>query len=176
MAVICICGFCIPYSTLWPILLLFLKPLFDYLRALFGVKAKQSADDMVSCNAPSCCNSQLEKTGTFDLTADDNWIALRNKPNLTFVRFTASWCAPCKKIEPTFLSCGAAHSDLNFITIDVDQFDEIAVSCGALAIPMFLALRKGEVLGRLNCKSNDDLIDFVEKTIISIAPDEKKNR
>ena len=129
---------------------------------------------MVSCNDQSCCSAQAEKTGTFDLTGDDNWIALRNKPSLTFVRFTASWCAPCKKIEPTFLTCGAAHCDLNFITIDVDKFDEIAASCGALAIPMFLAIRKGEVVGRLSSKNNEELVEFVEKTITSIEPDKKK--
>lgn len=174
MAVICICGFCIPYSTLWPFVLLFLKPLFDYLRTFFGVEAKKSQDDLVSCNATSCCKPQIEKSGIFDLTADDNWNILRNKPSLTFVRFTASWCAPCKKIEPTFLFCGAAHSDLNFISIDVDKFDEIAASHGALAIPMFVAIRKGEVLGRLQSKNSDDLIDFVEKTIITSSSNKKE--
>jgi thioredoxin 1 len=174
MAVICICGFCIPYSTLWPILLLFLKPLFDYVQAMFGVKAKQSQDDLVSCDANSCCSLKAQKSGIFELTANDNWNALRNKPDLTFVRFTASWCAPCKKIEPAFLACGAAHSDLNFITIDVDKFDEIAASYGAVAIPMFLAIRKGEVLGKLKSNKNNELIDFVERTVTSTALTEKK--
>lgn len=105
-----------------------------------------------------------EKVGTFSLSSDDNWSVIKNGSDLTFVRFTASWCLPCKKIEPTFLSLGAQNPQLSFVSIDVDQFDEIAAAYNAFSIPLFLAIRSGTVLGRLSGQDDKALTKFVEDT------------
>jgi hypothetical protein len=39
MSVICFGGFCIPLNVFWPVILLMLKPLWDYLGPLLGFKA-----------------------------------------------------------------------------------------------------------------------------------------
>ena len=127
MAVLCICGVCVPYSIFWPVLLIFLRPVFDYLKAFFGIKGKCEQDKVKSA-AGSCCGGKQEKSGTFTLTEDDDWSTIANGSNLIFVRFTASWCGPCKTIEPTFLKLGAQNPDIAFVSIDVDKFDEIAAS------------------------------------------------
>ena len=49
MAVLCICGFCIPYSVFWPVVILLFKPIWGFICNLFGIKEaevkKKPADD-----------------------------------------------------------------------------------------------------------------------------------
>lgn len=164
MAVLCVCGFCVPYSIFWPFLLIFLKPFFEYFQKFFGVEKKKCEEKSSTSNVSSCCNAKEKKSGTFNLTDADDWLALSSSADLTFIRFTASWCAPCKKIEPVFLSCGAQYSQSNFISVDVDQFDEIAASYGAFAIPLFVAIQGGKEVGRISGKDENDLREFIRKT------------
>jgi thiol-disulfide isomerase/thioredoxin len=37
-------------------------------------------------------------------------------------------CIPCKNIEPLFLSLGQENPSMNFVSVDVDKFDEIAAA------------------------------------------------
>jgi thiol-disulfide isomerase/thioredoxin len=164
MSVFCICGVCVPYSIFWPFLLIILKPIFEYIQKVFGIEKKKVEGKAACSSEPTCCNVKQAKRGTFNLTDSDDWSALSSSTDLTFIRFTASWCAPCKKIEPFFLSCGAQYSDKNFITIDVDEFDEIAASYAAFAIPLFVAIRGGKEVGRMSGKEENELREFIRKT------------
>lgn len=164
MSVLCVCGVCVPYSIFWPFLLIILKPIFEYIQKLFGVE-KKKVEEKATCSSEStCCNAKQIRSGTFNLTDTDDWSALSSSADLTFIRFTASWCAPCKKIEPVFLSCGSEYPEKNFITIDVDEFDDIAASYKAFAIPLFVAIRGGKEVGRMTGKEEDDLREFIRKT------------
>lgn len=164
MSVLCLCGVCIPYSVFWPILLLFLRPILPYFQAFFGIGKEKCDQDKAESGAVSCCAGKKEKSGTFTLGDDDDWSSIANGGNLTFVRFTASWCGPCKIIEPTFLKLGAQNPDVAFVSIDVDKFDEIAATYSAFSIPLFVAIRSGKVLGRLSGKDEGALQKFVKET------------
>lgn len=37
------------------------------------------------------------------------------------VDFSATWCGPCKFIEPAFNDMSAKYSDVDFVKIDVDE-------------------------------------------------------
>ncbi|KAL6497496.1 hypothetical protein OROHE_027125 [Orobanche hederae] len=49
---------------------------------------------------------------------------------LMVVDFSASWCGPCKLMEPFFNQMSAKYSDVNFVKIDVDDLLMWRVSLG----------------------------------------------
>lgn len=37
------------------------------------------------------------------------------------VDFSASWCGPCRMIEPAFIAMSAKFTDVEFVKLDVDE-------------------------------------------------------
>ena len=60
------------------------------------------------------------------------------------VRFTASWCAPCKVLAPIFdeLS-GTFGSRATFETIDIDQNPEFAAENRVTSVPQIIIFKDG---------------------------------
>ena len=58
-----------------------------------------------------------------DLSRAEYMSILANKKKPLFVKFTASWCAPCKKIKPTvdtFINSNYSNS-FQYLEIDIDN-------------------------------------------------------
>lgn len=69
-------------------------------------------------------------------------------PGLVFVDFHAEWCGPCKMTSPLIeeLSETANYKDkLKFVSIDVDQNQELSSRYQVFSIPTFIIFKKGEV-------------------------------
>lgn len=86
---------------------------------------------------------------------------------VVFVKFTADWCLPCRKINPYYHELarkyggvGKKEGDVVFTTVDVECCEEVASYAGASILPAFL------VLTAENIKANhflpDDQIQKVE--------------
>ena len=59
------------------------------------------------------------------------------------LHFTASWCQPCKQMEPLIAIFVSENLDINYDKIDVsDEFDP-AVEYGVKSVPTFIALVDG---------------------------------
>jgi thioredoxin 1 len=64
------------------------------------------------------------------------------------LHFTASWCQPCKQMEPLIAKFVSENLDINYEKIDVsDEFDP-AVEYGVKGIPTFIALKDGKEVAR----------------------------
>ena len=64
------------------------------------------------------------------------------------LHFTATWCQPCKQMEPTIAMLIAENLDINYDKIDVsDEFDP-AVEYGVKGVPTFVALKDGIEVAR----------------------------
>lgn len=58
-----------------------------------------------------------------ELTRNDYNAIIANKKKPLFVKFTASWCGPCKKVKPTiddFLK-GEHANKVQYLEIDIDE-------------------------------------------------------
>jgi len=58
------------------------------------------------------------------------------------VRFTASWCVPCRQYKPIFDSV-AARFDLPFYVIDIEQYPAAAEAQGVRSIPAVFKVQDG---------------------------------
>ena len=64
------------------------------------------------------------------------------------LHFTASWCQPCKQMEPLIAVFISEHLDINYDKIDVsDEFDP-AVEYDVKSVPTFIALVDGIEIDR----------------------------
>lgn len=61
------------------------------------------------------------------------------------VRFTASWCPPCKALAPVFDEVATAHPDVKVYVIDVDQHKDIASDLNVRGIPTCMVIRGKKV-------------------------------
>lgn len=64
------------------------------------------------------------------------------------LHFTATWCQPCKSMEPLIEKLVSENLDIDYNKVDVsDEFDP-AVEYGVRGVPTFIALVDGKEIGR----------------------------
>lgn len=65
------------------------------------------------------------------------------------VKFWATWCAPCKRMEPTLLQLESEFPVINFISIDVDQVSSLAQKFRVKMLPTLLVIKDGQEVNRV---------------------------
>ena len=99
--------------------------------------------------------SSCSKTGTdgivLNIDSTEQWQNRVNSggPRHTVMKATASWCRPCKEIDPFYQSLAKKY-DATFTRIDVDDLDDVAADLSVAMMPTFVVLdRDGKELGRV---------------------------
>ena len=79
------------------------------------------------------------------------------------LHFTATWCQPCKNMEPLIANFVSENLDINYDKIDVsDEFDP-AVEYGVKGVPTFIALKDGkEVARHTGVATNEKLLSLFD--------------
>ena len=79
------------------------------------------------------------------------------------LHFTATWCQPCKQMEPLITKLVSENLDINYDKIDVsDDFDE-AVEYGVRGVPTFIAIKDGVELARhTGVATNEKLLSLFD--------------
>ena len=68
---------------------------------------------------------------------------------LVLVDFFATWCQPCKLMQPILEHIKETLGEsLRIIKVDVDQYFEIAGMYNVHSVPTLILFRRGEVLWR----------------------------
>ncbi|KAK0575179.1 hypothetical protein LWI29_035124 [Acer saccharum] len=102
-----------------------------------------------------------------EFQSKDQWKAhfetSKETNKLLVIDFTATWCGPCKSMEPAIKEFVAKYTEVEFIKIDVDKFTEIAKEFAIEAMPTFILVKKGKEVDRLVGAKKDDLQKKIEK-------------
>ena len=78
------------------------------------------------------------------------WQTLEKDSKPTFVDFWATWCAPCRAMEPTFEKLAENYSgQFNFAKVNVDDVPELAGKFGIRSIPTLLLVKDGKVVEQI---------------------------
>jgi thiol-disulfide isomerase/thioredoxin len=184
MALCCIGGVCIPYSALLPLLVWGLRWLIEKISS-FGLLPKsleswllmtlqiQPKSVSVSPTKQSdCCvddKNDNKDTTTSDPVLDTHfgcvgevqstrgWEKLLETNDFVVAKFTASWCTPCKTIQPLYTALASVNKQARFVTIDADALDDVAGLYKVALLPTFIVFNQGEVVERYSGSDENKL-------------------
>ena len=83
------------------------------------------------------------------------------------VDFSATWCGPCKKLEPVVSEIAADFdAKLKVVKVDVDQAPNTAAKFGVMSVPTVLLIHGGAVKDQVvGLVSKQALADRVDKVV-----------
>jgi thioredoxin 1 len=82
------------------------------------------------------------------LESDADLDAVLDPERVTVVDFSATWCGPCRMLEPILGELAGELPEVDFLKLDVDRSQQIAMRYGVQAVPTLLVLRAGRVVDR----------------------------
>ncbi len=90
-----------------------------------------------------------------------------NDSSVAVVDFSATWCGPCKMLEPVIEELSDEMSDqADFFSADVDENSEICKDFGIQSVPTVVVMKNGQEVGRsIGFLPKETLRDFIEKNI-----------
>ncbi|KAJ7953736.1 Thioredoxin [Quillaja saponaria] len=82
---------------------------------------------------------------------------------LLVIDFTATWCKPCKHMEPAIREFAEKYTEVEFIRIDVDELMGVAQEFQVEAMPTFLLIKQGKVVDKVVGAEKEKLQKLIEK-------------
>lgn len=80
------------------------------------------------------------------------------------IRFTASWCQPCKMLAPIFGEVQNEVSGVSFETVDVDVNKNRATQYSVSSVPTVVIEKNGEIVTRFSgVKPKDAIISLINQ-------------
>ncbi|MFO7875034.1 MAG: thioredoxin [Desulfovermiculus sp.] len=78
---------------------------------------------------------------------------------VTLLDFSASWCGPCKALEPVITQLNDQYADQAVIKkIDIDQNRDLAVQMGIQSVPTLIVFKDGQEKQRLIGMQSKDVL------------------
>jgi thioredoxin 1 len=81
------------------------------------------------------------------------------------VKFTAEWCAPCKRIAPVFTELASTDTTAHFIEVDVDAVADVFKGAGAASLPTFQVYRGSMRVATMSGANEADLKKLVADNV-----------
>ncbi|XP_021762296.1 thioredoxin H2-like [Chenopodium quinoa] len=132
------------------------------LSSLFGAGEVAAAESTLEDSSESRVMS-FHSTNRWQL----HYNSLKDSDKLLVVDFAASWCGPCKFIEPAVKAIANKYPDVEFAKIDVDELPDVAKEFEVQAMPTFIFLKKGKVVDKVVGAKKDELEHKIAKCVSS---------
>jgi thioredoxin 1 len=101
-----------------------------------------------------------------DVPLDDVVSSLATGP--VCIKFTASWCGPCRVVQPKYAAAAAASqargAGMAFYAVDVDEHAEVAATYAVKCMPTFVCLIDGAEYGRTEGTQVPRLLQLIVDT------------
>lgn len=84
--------------------------------------------------------------------------------NLKVMKWGASWCGPCRMLDPILHELEKELVDVEFEFIDVDENPESAGENGIMGVPRVMIFKNGEKVDDFaGFKPKEFIVDLIEK-------------
>ena len=103
---------------------------------------------------------------TYNLTKRTELAELVSEKKPVIIKFTATWCGPCKRIAPTFNRLVEKVKHLvDIVIVDADEGCDICSSLKVRGYHSFLSYINGEMAESMIGADDDELLAFFKATI-----------
>ena len=87
--------------------------------------------------------------------------------SLVLVDFSATWCGPCKRLEPIVHEIAESYDGrLKVVKVDVDQARTVAAKYGVMSVPTVVLVKDGAVKDQMiGLVSKQQLAERIDKVI-----------
>ncbi|XP_006654544.1 thioredoxin H5-like isoform X1 [Oryza brachyantha] len=79
------------------------------------------------------------------------------------VKFSATWCSPCRNAAPLYAELSLKHPEIVFVSVDVDEMPELVTQFDIRATPTFIFMKDKEEIDKLVGGNHGDLTDKFEQ-------------
>ena len=84
---------------------------------------------------------------------------------MTLVKFSASWCVPCQKIQPELTVWMQELPSVRFATVDIDQNEETCEELEITTLPTFHVYQDQKLLYKMSGTDLQSVKAFVEPLV-----------
>ena len=70
---------------------------------------------------------------------------IRDSPEQIFLKFSASWCGPCKRYAPVFDEFVNENPSVKAYSVDCDEARDLAEDFDVKSIPCTIVVKNGEI-------------------------------
>jgi thioredoxin 1 len=88
---------------------------------------------------------------------------------ISLVKFSATWCGPCKMMASTIQKVEPEFPTVKFHDIDVDDFSNLAVDYKIRSVPTVIVFKDGEEITRLVGALKADILRKTLQGVTNIA-------
>ena len=82
---------------------------------------------------------------------------------LLVIDFGASWCGPCKRIEPLIQDLSESMLDITFCKVDIDEVEELVEKFNITSVPTFIFIKNNNLLDRVEGIKYDNILELCNK-------------
>lgn len=103
-----------------------------------------------------------------NITSEEQWESILSSSSNTMhpivIKMTASWCAPCKRIDPSYVLLARKYAkEMSFYRIDVDELEDLSETLEVDLMPSFLIFKDGKEIDRVKGANVRALEDMAAK-------------
>ncbi len=93
---------------------------------------------------------------------DDNFVE-NISTGVVLVDFFATWCGPCKMIEPFISQVAKKMSDVKIFKVDVDKAVEIKEKYNIMSVPTLILFKDGQMIDvKMGFMDKSQIIEMIK--------------
>ncbi len=94
---------------------------------------------------------------------DENFDELIQEHENVIIDFWATWCGPCKMMEPVYDELAKEYNDVLFGKVNTENNPQTTSKFGIQAIPAFIFIKNGQPVNQINgAVQKDQMEDKLE--------------